>query len=101
MTDEQISAITRRLDAATSGPWTVEDCDIGNKIDCEGPHIYADSDCEIHPIACYWNNHTCRDEELQKANAEFSAAARTDIVILLEEVKRLKKALEEMGKPDA
>ena len=78
--------------AATPGPWTVDD-------DCyRKPHysgngavwIFADHDCETHPIADCSCNHTCRMEHDQQANAAYIAAVNPSAV--LELIARLRTA---------
>lgn len=63
----------------TPGPWTVRDYNadaIGRMTRFEGPAvIYADDDCDIHPIADCSCNHSCRLGDEQFANAHLIAAA--------------------------
>ena len=62
----------------TPGPWRVSD---ENRDDLEryarfGPVVvYANDDCNIHPIADCSCNHTCREDEEQIANANLISAA--------------------------
>jgi protein required for attachment to host cells len=48
----------------TPGPWHEEALE-----------IFADEDCNLHPIANCFGNHTCRSVEEQRANALLIAAA--------------------------
>lgn len=64
----------------TPGPWTVEQGDGGLDADARFPSeakvlVYADGDCEIHPVADCSCNHTCRDENTCEANARLIASA--------------------------
>ena len=82
MTDEELAAIQGRLDAITPPPWFhVLASIVGTKDDPESP----DATC----VCCTeWGGY-CGDDP--QANAEFIAAAPTDISRLLAEVERLKK----------
>lgn len=87
MAEIDLEAIEALATAATPGPWTLDDTnydDLQRPTRFAGPVvIYADSDCDIHPVADCSCNHTCREEEAQRSNATFIAAARTDIPALL------------------
>lgn len=81
MTDEELDAIQGRLNAITPPPWFhVLASIVGTKDDPEA----SDATC----VCCTeWGY--CGDDP--QANAEFIAAAPTDISRLLAEVERLKK----------
>lgn len=81
MTDEELAAIQGRLDAITPPPWFhVLASIVGTKDDPEA----SDATC----VCCTeWGY--CGDDP--QANAEFIAAAPTDISRLLDEVKRLRE----------
>ena len=67
-----------RIKYRTPGPWTVADDNRDDLAGCArfGPVVvYAEDDCEIHPIADCSCNHTCREEDEQFANACLIAAA--------------------------
>lgn len=63
----------------TPGPWTVQDFnadDLQSPSRFEGPVVvYAESDCDIHPVADCSCNHTCRAADEAQANARLIAAA--------------------------
>ncbi len=63
----------------TPGPWTVHDCNVDNLahlVRFDGPAvIYADDDCDVHPIADCSCNLSCRLGDEQFANARLIAAA--------------------------
>jgi hypothetical protein len=44
--------------------------------------VYADDDCDTHPVADCSCNHTCRNEEEQVANAQLISAAPDMLVAL-------------------
>jgi hypothetical protein len=78
----------------TPGPWTVQDCNVD---DLQRPNrlmgpvvVYADDDCELHPIADCSCNHTCREIDEAEANARLIAAAPE----LLEAARQCLKAME-------
>ena len=89
-----LDQLQKLADAATPGPWTVsaENPPINHQ-----PHypdngaiwVYADEDCDIHPIADCSCNHTCRMFE-QEYNAAFIAAANpTTILALIARIRDL------------
>ena len=74
-----------------TGRWTVRDY---NADDVQRPNrfagpvvVYADHDCDIHPIADCSCNHTCRDVDLAQRNARLIAAA-PELYETLAEVER-------------
>lgn len=80
MTDEEIDAISKRAEAATRGPWERMTNPAGH-----GPCVGKRELGYVEPIAV-----GLRDETLSDAEADFIAAARTDVVNLVAEVKRLR-----------
>jgi hypothetical protein len=72
MTDEELSAIKARAEAATEGPW-----EVGHRCEIYTRH-YA-----VGPIGDFW----------EPADARFTANARADIPALLAEVERLREEL--------
>ena len=94
MTDprETLARIRRQADAATEGPWEVkpykglaEDGDYVDSI------VGSSQESIVYQLGC-----GCCDIGLEVAHpdAEFIAAARTDVPWLLEQVERRDKALE-------
>jgi hypothetical protein len=79
LTEQQLDDIDARHKAATKGPWTVSE----NYSDVLGP----DGD----QLASYW------DPTSQTRNGEFIAHAREDVPALLDEVRRLRFRLAELG----
>lgn len=80
LTTQQLADITARADAATPGPWCTDDWE-----------IYQGA--EYEPGLSMWIGETCRGAttlEQDRADAEFVAAARSDVPALLAEVRRLK-----------
>ena len=77
MTPERLAEIEARAEAATEGPWEAWDRGIGFEV-----HVNAE---------CL--NSEFR-ETFRQADAEFIAAARTDVPDLLAEVRRLQAAVE-------
>jgi hypothetical protein len=65
--------------AFTPGPWTAKNSnhdDLANRVRFDGPVVvYADEDCDIHPIADCSCNHSCRITDETFANAHLIAAA--------------------------
>lgn len=87
--------------AYTPGPWEVED-NHGAQIERSRYEngafvVYAPDECEHHPIADLSCNHTCRDEDECRANANLVALApqmADEIARLRAENARLREALE-------
>lgn len=79
MADLDLAQLDELAKAATPGPWIAEADESATK---DGPKypssaavmVYADRDCEHHPIADFSCNHTCRMEWDCEANAKFAAA---------------------------
>lgn len=92
MTEEQFRAIRERCDRATPPPWVADekgyDVSLGYTPECGRTHGYG---CGNN-FVCSLNDgeyHEYYDESEQRANAEFIAHARQDVVCLLAEVERL------------
>ena len=75
LTDSELRAMREREEAATPGPWLVP--------------------CPADPMTCVYSQHTNIGLCLERDNAFFIAAARTDVPRLLDEVARLEAALAE------
>ncbi len=83
MTNEQLAQIHTRLEAATPGPWHAE--------------TYRDS-YVVAPIHGIHSPGQCvANAGPRVADAEFIAAARTDVETLLTEVERLRGRLAAVG----
>ncbi|MCX4596153.1 hypothetical protein OG819_42830 [Streptomyces sp. NBC_01549] len=84
LTEQQLTEIETRANAATPGPWCTDSWE-----------IYQGTEYEA---GAEWIGETCRAGEMDdsRADAEFVAAARTDVPLLLAEVRRLTAALDEM-----
>ena len=80
MTPERLAEIEARAEAATEGPWEAWDRGIGFEV-----HVNAE---------CL--NSEFR-ETFRQADAEFIAAARTDVPDLLAEVRRLHQIPDQQG----
>jgi hypothetical protein len=81
-----LDAIEARATAALDGPWCTDSWE-----------IYQGT--EYEPGISEWIGETCRGTttaEQDRANAAFVAAARTDVPALLEEVRRLRAAMEQI-----
>lgn len=79
MTEERITEIRGRENAATPGPWR-DECVIGRRKEIETFHTIRDKDgaiVDVLPISAYHD-------------AAFIAHAREDIPALLDEVERLR-----------
>lgn len=87
LTDQQLSGIEARANAATPGPWCTDSWE-----------IYQGAEYEA---GAEWIGETCRAGEMDdsRADAEFVAAARTDVPALLAEVRRLTARVAEL-EPD-
>lgn len=66
-------------DRWTKGPWSVDDFnadDLNSPVRFDGPAVvYAEGDCDVHPIADCSCNHTCRGSAELYANARLISAA--------------------------
>lgn len=76
-----------RLNAArTSGEWRADEGDGTQRYgkgDDDKIMLWADADCDIHPVADCSANHTCREPFQCEANAAFIAAAANAMSELL------------------
>ncbi|MFB7421589.1 hypothetical protein ACFC1L_44390, partial [Streptomyces sp. NPDC056210] len=80
MDDQRLDEILDRANTATKGPWCTDSWE-----------IYQGA--EYVPGISFWIGETCRgtsDLEQDRADAEFVAAARTDVPELVAEVQRLR-----------
>lgn len=79
-----LDAIEARANAATPGPWCTDSWEI-----YQGTEYVAGAE---------WIGETCRAGEMDdsRADAEFVAAARTDVPALVAEVRRLRAELAEL-----
>lgn len=73
MTESELQAIEARAEAATEGPWHSEDGLVDMGMDKPTIDLIREDNC--------------------RANADFIAAARTDIPALVAEVRRLREEL--------
>jgi len=86
-TTEGRAALRAMLAEATPGPWSYSE---KNEDDVQRPYrhgpqvVYADADCDIHPVADCSCNHTCRDEREAAANGIAIAAAINTLPALLD-----------------
>lgn len=83
MTPEELAAIEQRANAATEGPWVVEHWDDQGRIHRPGS---ADT------VAS--NGGTGDWDDVAGPNSAFIAAARTDVPVLLAEVRRQAEVIE-------
>ena len=81
LSDERLAGIEARAKAATPGPWCTDSWEI-----YQGAEYTAGAE---------WLGETCRAGEMDgsRADAEFVAAARTDVPELLAEVQRMRAEL--------
>jgi hypothetical protein len=89
MTDEELTAIRERADAATPGPWQQGSTSMysGRKL------VHQDATArKVNPLG--WQR-ACICREARPTDATFIVHARTDIPALLTEVERLRGALAE------
>lgn len=70
----------------TPGPWKAY-----------GTEVYADEDCEYHPIAVTSCNETCRSIEEQEANARAISATPDLLAALIHLEHNARKSGAEMG----
>ena len=93
MTD--LTELKRLAEAATPGPWVARPGDgaLDGRSRFETKRhvlIYAEDDCDTHPIADASCNHTCRMPEEQEDNAAFIAAANPATVLdLIAQIEHL------------
>lgn len=104
LTTEEIEAIRKRAENATEGPWEqLNGVDIFTPLNITTNHdVASDHNDGWHIATCVGFTTTVDGEEIEldytevEANAEFIAAARSDIPKLLAEVERLRNALTEI-----
>lgn len=89
MSEEQLQAIRARLDAASPAPWNADFTD-------DDFHVRPNNACSISSMHV-GSNHTIMwvDEAENAADIEFIVYARVDIALLLAEVDRLRKLVNE------
>jgi hypothetical protein len=75
LSEEQLSAIEARADAASPGPWTSHDTDDGDWI----VEIGGDPEASVQP---WWFGDMESNSGRDIRNADFVAAARTDVPAL-------------------
>lgn len=85
---DKLTELKRLAEAATPGPWVARPGDgaLDGRSKFETKRhvlIYAEDDCDTHPIADASCNHTCRMPEEQEDNAAFIAAANPATVLSL------------------
>ena len=102
-----IAAIRERAQAATEGPWDAEDCEGELEVlagSARTTWTTTESGYRVGtPAASYratdliaewdldtWDEGEDEDDDQRRANAEFIAAARTDVEALCDEVERLR-----------
>lgn len=83
MTPEHRAEIRARVDATTSGPWTVRD-------------LYVIAPGDVHIADFEWLADGDEEWAEFQANAVFVAAARQDVPALVDEVEQLRAALAEV-----
>lgn len=84
LTDEQLLAIKKRYNDLPPGEWKVEDInDVGDEWICASGHFFHLGDLEDIDACCY-------------QVAEFIVHAHTDIPALVDEVEKLRNALQEL-----
>jgi hypothetical protein len=99
MTSEQLTAIRERCDAATNGPWELEQVTVpeenGPGVDITYPNIVMWRDHEGNVVSDLWN--------MSQEDADFIVNAHRDVPDLLDEVERLRGLLMDdvMSGPDA
>ena len=90
MTEEELNEIKARAEAATPGPWQAlpyQDIDNGVFVD------YWDITAGVDGI--------CVAEKIKEPDAWFMSEARQDVPALVEEVERLRAALEKFAQKDS
>jgi len=88
MTDDELTALEKLCDAATPGPWTIDDA----------PRLQGSINAGIHQVAAAMGQAAMHDRrgdtaEVQRANAAFIAIARDTLPALLAELRRLRAAM--------
>jgi hypothetical protein len=91
----ELTELKRLAEAATAGPWATRPGDgaLDGRSKFETKQhvlVYAEDDCDTHPIADASCNHTCRMPEEQEDNAAFIAAANPATVLdLIAQIEHL------------
>ena len=101
MTDEQLTAIRARCEAATPGPWRREGgspaCVITqcppHKIDGQRVFCHLDGSKAGQFLGICFGTPACSYWEQEWADLDFIAAAREDVTTLLTEIGRLRELL--------
>lgn len=97
MTPEQLAAIRARLDAATPGPWHWDEHTVPTLHGVGGSPDTYEYEAEVieatHTGGCGCRAVCYLDLTIDRSDAEFIAAARTDLEVLLAEVDRLTQIL--------
>jgi hypothetical protein len=94
LTEQELAEMEARANAATSGPWAVSEY----KDDRDGLtyRLNVSEDCTEEMNVNLPICRTCRWDmsvEEMRCNAEFIAHARTDVPLLIAEVRRLRELL--------
>lgn len=88
MTEQELQAIKERVAAATPGPWYYNNAHVATKEGVAGGYPPNEASvCELYDGEYIENKNGVND-------ARFIAHARQDVPVLVEEVERLRKALE-------
>lgn len=101
-TTEGRAALRAMLAEATPGPWSYSE---KNEDDVQRPYrhgpqvVYADADCDIHPVADCSCNHTCRDEREAAANGIAIAAAINTLPTLLDALEAAERRIAALTAP--
>jgi len=100
MTQEELDAIKARCEAATAGPWhwsgdypSDAPCPHGTDWTDHGPDLTSSTDPVITS-----SGYDASSLDVSDADAEFIAAARSDVPALLAEIERLEALLDEAGR---
>lgn len=100
LTDQQLTDIAARAEAATEGPWGFYDgdtyADVAADLTMTGhaSYSYRQKIAQFEDET-YWDDPAHEDHDDERAseqmaaNARFVAAARTDVPVLLAEIRRL------------
>lgn len=87
LSPERLAGIRARVEAASPGPWCTDESEI-----YQGTEYIAGAE---------WIGDTCRTYgDGGRADAQFIAAARTDVPDLLAEVARLQRRVAELERPE-
>lgn len=89
MTTEQLGEIRARYDATTPGVWTW--------FRSEGDDEYGSVECIVNDKGLEVPDWRVKNSDVYKADREFLAGAHQYVPALLEEIERLRAALEEIA----